>query len=285
MAVVLNSIAGIREALAGHLKEGNSVGFVPTMGALHEGHASLLDRARRENDAVVLGIFVNPTQFGPNEDYLKYPRPLEKDVEIARGCGVDFVFAPSVEEMYPAGFGTFVEPGEVAKPLCGNFRRGHFRGVATVVAKLFQIVKPSRAYFGQKDWQQTRVVSQLVRDLNFGVELVVCPIVRDSDGLALSSRNDYLSPEERRAALVLNRALSRAEELFSKGERKVATLRKALVETIESEPLAKVQYAEILDSETLEEIDHVAPGKRAVAALAVFVGKTRLIDNIILGPA
>ncbi|MFA6049002.1 MAG: pantoate--beta-alanine ligase [Candidatus Micrarchaeia archaeon] len=262
--------------------KGKTIGFVPTMGALHGGHASLLRAARKKNDSVVLSIFVNPAQFGPKEDFSKYPRPLAKDLALARREKVDFVFAPSVDEMYPPGFNEFAEPGKVALPLCGKSRPGHFKGVATAVARLFKIVCPTRAYFGQKDYQQTRVVEQLVRGLGLPVKIIVCPIVREKDGLAKSSRNAYLSERERRAATILSRSLRLAKKLFAKGERDARKIVPQMKALINSEPLARIDYVEIRDAENLSKIGKIS--RPAVAALAVFVGKTRLIDNAVLRP-
>ncbi len=261
--------------------KGKTLGFVPTMGALHQGHASLLKRARQENDFTALSIFVNPAQFAPNEDYKNYPRNLKADLQLARKQKVDFAFIPQAKQMYPEGFGEFVEPGKIAKPLCGKFRPGHFRGVATIVAKLFRIVVPARAYFGQKDFQQTLVVKQLVRRLNLPIEVIVCPTIREKSGLAKSSRNAYLSPAQRKAATILFRALQAAKKLFSGGERNAKRLQKAMLGAIAKEPTALVQYCEVRDAHTLE--PRVRIRGPVVAALAVFIGKTRLIDNELLG--
>lgn len=255
-------------------------GFVPTMGYLHEGHLSLVRRARAENDRVAVSIFVNPTQFGPHEDYNRYPRDLERDLRLLEPLGVDLVFAPSVEEMYPPGFQTWVIVDEVSRPLEGAARPGHFRGVATVVTKLFNIIQPDRAYFGQKDAQQAVVIRQMVRDLNIPVEIVVCPTVREPDGLAMSSRNTYLSPEERQAATVLFRALQAAKAHYEKGERDAERLREVMREVIRAEPLARLDYVSVAHPETLQELSHVEGP--ALLSLAVYIGKTRLIDNILL---
>lgn len=255
-------------------------GFVPTMGYLHEGHLSLVRRARAENDRVAVSIFVNPTQFGPHEDYNRYPRDLERDLRLLEPLGVDLVFAPSVEEMYPPGFQTWVIVEEVSRPLEGAARPGHFRGVATVVTKLFNIIQPDRAYFGQKDAQQAVVIRQMVRDLNIPVEIVVCPTVREPDGLAMSSRNTYLSPEERQAATVLFRALQAAKAHYEKGERDAERLREVMREVIRAEPLARLDYVSVAHPETLQELSYVEGP--ALLSLAVYIGKTRLIDNILL---
>lgn len=262
-------------------REGKSIGFVPTMGYLHEGHLSLVRRARAENDVVVVSIFVNPIQFGPNEDYDRYPRDFERDKMLLEKEGVDCVFYPSVEEMYPQDFSTYVEETVLSKPLCGRSRPGHFRGVCTVVAKLFNIVKPHRAYFGQKDAQQFRVLRRMVRDLNMDVEMIECPIVREPDGLAMSSRNVYLSPEERRQALALYRSLKLAEELFTKGERDALKIKREMEEFLRGFDKVKVDYVEIVDEETLEPVSKIE--KKVIVAVAAWVGKARLIDNVILG--
>jgi len=262
-------------------REGKSIGFVPTMGYLHEGHLSLVRRARAENDVVVVSIFVNPIQFGPNEDYDRYPRDFERDKMLLEKEGVDCVFYPSVEEMYPQDFSTYVEETVLSKPLCGRSRPGHFRGVCTVVAKLFNIVKPHRAYFGQKDAQQFRVLRRMVRDLNMDVEMIECPIVREPDGLAMSSRNVYLSPEERGQALALYRSLKLAEELFTKGERDALKIKREMEEFLRGFDKVKVDYVEIVDEETLEPVSKIE--KKVIVAVAAWVGKARLIDNVILG--
>lgn len=255
-------------------------GFVPTMGYLHEGHLSLIRRARAENDHVAVSIFVNPTQFGPHEDYNRYPRDLERDLRLLEPLQVDLVFVPSVEEMYPPGFQTWVIVEELSRPLEGASRPGHFRGVATVVAKLFNIVQPDRTYLGQKDAQQAVVIRRMVRDLNFPVEIVVCPTVREPDGLALSSRNTYLNPQERQAATVLFRALQAAKARYEAGERDGERLREAMREVLRGEPLARVDYVSVADPETLEELSRVEGP--ALLSLAVYIGNTRLIDNLLL---
>jgi pantoate--beta-alanine ligase len=261
---------------------GKRVGFVPTMGYLHEGHLSLVRRARRENDIVVVSIFVNPTQFGPNEDFERYPRDLKRDAELLKREGVDYLFHPKAEEMYPPGYSTFVEVEGLTETLCGAKRPGHFRGVATVVTKLLNIVQPDRAYFGEKDFQQLQVIKRLVRDLNIPVEVVGCPIVREEDGLALSSRNTYLSSEERESALALYKGLKLAKELFESGERDAERIKREVERLILSHPkVSKVDYVEIVDSETLKPVKEVKEGD--TIALAVFVGKTRLIDNYQFG--
>lgn len=255
-------------------------GLVPTMGYLHEGHLSLVRRARAENDHVAVSIFVNPTQFGPHEDLDRYPRDLNRDLSLLEPLGVDLVLAPPVEEMYPPGFQTKVVVEDVARPLEGAARPGHFVGVATVVCKLFNIFQPDRAYFGQKDAQQAVVIRRMARDLDFDLEIVVCPTVREPDGLAMSSRNVYLSPEERRAATVLFRALSAAQAAWQAGERDGERLRQQMRAVLAAEPLARPDYVSIADLDTLVELDQV--GERALASLAVRIGATRLIDNLIL---
>ena len=258
-----------------------SVGLVPTMGYLHEGHLSLVRRAREDCDHVIVSIFVNPTQFGPREDLSKYPRDLERDLGLLAPLGVDLVWMPTAEIMYPPGYQTWVEVEAITRPLEGSMRPGHFRGVTTVVAKLFNAVRPHRAYFGQKDAQQAAVIRQMTRDLSYPIEIVVCPIVREPDGLAMSSRNVYLDPEQRKAATVLSRSLHAAQEMYEHGERDAENLRATMKEVLASEPLAQVQYVSCADYDTLEELESVT-GK-ALLSLAVFVGKTRLIDNLVLG--
>ena len=262
-------------------EDGYTIGFVPTMGYLHEGHLSLVRKAREDNDKVVVSIFVNPTQFGPNEDYNRYPRDLERDMKLLEPIGVDAVFYPSVEQMYPEGYRTYVEVVDITERLCGASRPGHFRGVTTVCMKLFNIVMPHRAYFGKKDFQQYVVIKTMVRDLNMDLEIVPMPIVREPDGLAMSSRNTYLSPEERKAATCLYRSLKRAVELYEAGERDAAKIREEVVKVIEAEPLAKIDYAEVVDPETFRPVKKVEKG--TLVALAVFVGPARLIDNVQLG--
>ncbi len=257
------------------------VGLVPTMGYLHEGHISLADKARAECASVVASIFVNPTQFGPEEDLDSYPRDTPKDLKMLETAGVDLVWMPTPEVMYPEGFQTWVEVEEVGKPLEGAMRPGHFRGVTTVVSKLFNGVLPQKAYFGQKDAQQAAVIKQMTRDLNFPIEIVVCPTVREGDGLAMSSRNIYLKKDERKASTVLYQALQAAEKAYDDGERHGESLRKIMEDTIKTEPLARVQYVSCADTKTLHELDEVTNG--ALLSMAVFVGKTRLIDNLEVG--
>jgi len=257
------------------------VGFVPTMGYLHEGHLSLVRQARHECASVVVSIYVNPTQFGPNEDLNKYPRDLQRDLELLRSEGVNLVWTPSDNIIYPTGYQTWVMVEEVTKPLEGAIRAGHFRGVATVVTKLFNAVQPTKAYFGQKDAQQAVVIHQMTRDLNFPIEIVVCPTLREPDGLAMSSRNVYLKPDERQAAVVLARGLFKTKAVFDAGERDAAHLRGIVLDTLASEPMVMVQYVSCAHPDTLKELDSNV--ERALLSLAVTIGKTRLIDNIVLG--
>jgi pantoate--beta-alanine ligase len=274
----LRTIAETRRARAALTR---SVGLVPTMGFLHDGHLSLVRRARAENDHVIVSIFVNPTQFGPNEDLATYPRDEGRDLALLEAAGVDLVFAPTVDAVYPEGFETAVDVGSVAAPLEGTARPGHFRGVATVVLKLLNIVQPTRAYFGRKDAQQLAVVRRLVADLDLPVEVVACETVREPDGLALSSRNVYLNPTERKAATVLWQALTLARDLWTKGTRDAEAYRRRLGELIAAEPLATADYVSVADPVTLREIDRIQGP--ALVALAVRIGKTRLIDNLTLG--
>jgi len=260
---------------------GKTVGLVPTMGALHAGHASLIGMARSRCGAVAVSIFVNPTQFAPNEDYARYPRTLDADCAMAERTGADVVFAPAVEEMYPLGAETFVEVEQISDRLDGQSRPGHFRGVATVVAKLFIAGEPDFAFFGQKDAAQVAVLRRMIADLRMGLELVVCPIVREADGLALSSRNVYLSAEERKRALVLSRSLRHVEELVAGGERDAEKLRAAARTVIGEEPAVRVDYLALVDWATLEPVETAVPG--TLFAVAAWVGETRLIDNTILG--
>ncbi len=258
-----------------------TVGLVPTMGYLHEGHLSLASRSKEECAFTVVSIFVNPTQFGPNEDLSKYPRDLERDLQLLESAGVDLVWTPMPEVMYPAGYQTWVEVEQMTKPLEGAMRPGHFRGVTTVVAKLFNAVRPTRAYFGQKDAQQAAVIRQMVKDLNFPLQVIVCPTVREPDGLAMSSRNVYLDPDQRKAATILYRSLSAAKAAYDLGERNAESLRRIMQATLASEPLCHMQYVSCADYDTLQELEQVT-GK-ALLSMAVYFGKTRLIDNFVLG--
>lgn len=274
-------VSSLDELRAARLLLDGRLGLVPTMGYLHKGHLSLARRAREECDRVAASIFVNPTQFGPTEDLSKYPRDFDRDLSLLDAAGVDLVWTPGNETIYPPGFSTWVEVEGLTRPLEGAARPGHFRGVTTVVAKLFNAVQPQAAYFGQKDAQQAAVVRKMTRDLNFPVEIVVCPTVREADGLAMSSRNSYLSPEERKSAVVLFRALTAAREAFERGERDAESLRKVMSATLTSEPRARTQYVSCADYDTLEELATVT-GK-ALLSMAVFIGKTRLIDNFVVG--
>jgi pantoate--beta-alanine ligase len=275
------TIITLTDLRAARLSFKGRVGLVPTMGYLHEGHLSLVRRAQEECDHVVVSIFVNPTQFGPKEDLSKYPRDLDRDLSLLEPLRVDLAWMPTAESMYPPGYQTWVEVEGITRPLEGSMRPGHFRGVTTVVAKLFNAVQPDKAYFGQKDAQQAAVTRQMTRDLNFPLEIVVCPIVREPDGLAMSSRNVYLNPEQRKAATVLSRSLHAAKEAYEDGERDAEKLRRKMKEVLASEPLAQVQYVSCADYDTLEELEMMT-GK-ALLSMAVFMGKTRLIDNIVLG--
>ncbi len=257
-----------------------AVGFVPTMGYLHDGHLALVRWARAENSVVVVSIFVNPTQFGPSEDFNRYPRDIPRDLALLEKEGTDIVFMPSAEEMYPEGFSSWVVVEKVTEGLEGRSRPGHFRGVATVVNKLFNIVEPTKAYFGQKDAQQVVVIKKMVADLNMNLEIVVVPTVRESDGLAMSSRNVYLNPQERQAATVLFKALMLAKDLWAGGEKRADVLRREMEFLISREPLAQIDYVSIADPRTLEELSTIEGS--ALASLAVRIGKTRLIDNILL---
>jgi pantoate--beta-alanine ligase len=277
---IIRSIAEMQQVSDELRREGKTIGFVPTMGYLHEGHLSLLRRARELSDKTVLSIFVNPTQFAPNEDLDRYPRDFERDEALARAEGCDILFYPSVEEMYPQPYRTYVTVEEITRVLCGRSRPTHFRGVTTVVSKLFHIVKPHLAVFGQKDAQQAIVIKQMVRDLNFDVEIVVGPIVREPDGLALSSRNVYLSPEERKQAPLLYQSLMKAKEHIENGERDAGQVRKAIESVLQKAPLARVDYIEIVDTRDLKPLNPLQG--EVLIALAVFFGRTRLIDNVMV---
>jgi len=263
-------------------EENRTIGFVPTMGSLHEGHLSLIHEARAMCDVVVVSIFVNPTQFGPQEDFNSYPRNLTHDADLLAEYNVDYVFAPAVEEIYPPGFSTYVSVDELSEELEGASRPAHFRGVTTVVAVLLNLVRPDFAFFGQKDAQQTILIKRMVRDLAFNTEIVVLPIVREESGLAMSSRNNYLSKDGRQAATVLHRALTQARDAYDEGEHNAARLIEAVRSTIEKEPTARLDYVSVNNAETLAEIDKL-DDRPALISIAVFIGKTRLIDNIVLG--
>lgn len=277
----ITSVAEMQQRATAARDAGKTISFVPTMGFLHQGHASLLREGRAQSDLLVLSIFVNPTQFGVGEDFESYPRDLQQDSEIAAQSGVDIIFAPTAGEMYPQGYQTYINVETVSLPLCGASRPGHFRGVTTVVAKLFNIVKPSQAFFGEKDFQQLTVIRRMVRDLNMDVKIVGMPTVREDDGLAKSSRNTYLSPEERSAALCLSRSLAAVSDLYRSGETNVVRLREELLNILNSESLARIDYAEFRDGDSLEEVGQA--DDRTVVALAVRIGTTRLIDNTMIG--
>jgi pantoate--beta-alanine ligase len=279
---IARTIADVREQCRAFHADGNTIGFVPTMGALHEGHLSLLRASRQRCGHTVASIFVNPTQFAPTEDLDKYPRPFEADCALLEAEHVDLLFAPTAEEMYPAGATTFVTVEELSSRLDGLSRPGHFRGVATVVAKLFHIVQPDFAFFGQKDAAQVAVLGRMVRDLNFPLELVVCPTVREPDGLAMSSRNRYLSPSERKSSLALSRALNAMQSLAQQGEHRSDRLLAEGLRVLEAEPGMKIDYLSVVNPDTLEPVENVAAG--ALLAVAAFVGTTRLIDNVLLRP-
>lgn len=278
---VIHDVQAMQQAALAFRRQGKRIAFVPTMGFLHEGHASLLREGRKRGDLLVLSIFVNPTQFGPNEDLDRYPRNLEGDCALAEACGVDIVFAPTAAGMYPPGFQTTVSLGPLTEPLCGASRPGHFNGVAVVVAKLFGIVLPDVALFGKKDFQQLAVIRQMAIDLNLAVEVVGMPIVREADGLAMSSRNSYLSPEERQQALCLSRAIQQVRALFALGERSIDRLLAEARAQIEVVPSAVIEYLELRDATTLALVGQADQG--TLLALAVRIGSTRLIDNTLLG--
>jgi pantoate--beta-alanine ligase len=277
---VIEKISELKAAVAAQRKAGKTVGLVPTMGFLHEGHISLIKTSRSDNDITVLSIFVNPAQFGVNEDYDKYPKDIEGDSRKAEEAGTDIIFAPNSAEMYPQGYSTHVDMDGITDSMCGKSRPGHFKGVATVVTKLFNIVQPDKAYFGQKDAQQAAVIRKIVRDLNMDVDIIVCPIVREKDGLAMSSRNVYLNLEERKAALILSKSLFKAERLIKEGERDAHKIRSSIEKEISSETLADIDYVTVVDAETLEEIKLLKG--TILAAVAVRFGRTRLIDNIVM---
>ncbi|NLK77448.1 MAG: pantoate--beta-alanine ligase [Clostridiales bacterium] len=276
---IITTIEELRPIIKGWKREGLTVGLVPTMGYLHDGHKSLIVKAVAENDKVVVSDFVNPTQFGANEDLSSYPRDIERDAALCEAAGADIIFHPEPEEMYYPDKCTFVDMDKLTKGLCGKTRPVHFSGVCTVVSKLFNIVTPDRAYFGQKDAQQLAVIKRMVRDLNFDITVVGCPIVREADGLALSSRNTYLSDTERKAALILNKSLTIGKEMIEAGEKDAAKVREAIIKNMETEPLAKVDYVEIVDNENLEPVQTI--DVPCLVATAVYIGKTRLIDNFV----
>ncbi|WP_270566602.1 pantoate--beta-alanine ligase [Clostridium beijerinckii] len=275
--MLVKEIKELRNLIKSWKRDGLSIGYVPTMGALHEGHESLIKRAVKENDKVVVSVFVNPTQFGPNEDYDSYPRNINKDLELCVNAGASIVFNPEPSEMYYGDKSTSVSVSGLTSVLCGAKRPGHFDGVCLVVSKFLNIVTPDKAYFGEKDAQQVAVIKRMVRDLNIDVEIVACPIIREEDELAKSSRNTYLSKDERKAALVLSRSLEIAKDALRKGERNANNIKNSIKEVLNSEPLAKIDYVEIVDSDSLESVEIIK--KNVLIPIAVYIGKTRLIDN------
>ena len=277
---IITQINEMRSVVSGIKSRGKTIGFVPTMGYLHEGHLSLVRESFREADVTVVSIFVNPTQFGPREDFMEYPRDMNRDSEILEREGVDYLFAPPADEMYPERYKTYVEVHDLQDKLCGRSRPGHFRGVCTVVLKLFNIINPDISFFGQKDAQQAIILKRMVQDLNLEVKIEVLPIIREEDDLALSSRNTYLGQEERKAALSLSKSLKEAQSMIEDGQRDSEAIIKRIRELINMEPLAKIDYVEIVDTDKLDPIARIE--KEALVALAVFIGKVRLIDNTIL---
>lgn len=277
---VVKTISEVREIVSSWRKEGLSVGLVPTMGFLHEGHQSLIEKSVSQNDRTVVSVFVNPIQFGPNEDLEAYPRDLEHDKTLVEKAGGNLIFHPEPSEMYPGHFTSFIDTTETTELLCGAVRPIHFRGVCTVVGKLFNIVCPDRAYFGQKDAQQLATIRRFVRDLNFPVEIIPCPIIREEDGLAKSSRNTYLSPEERQAALILSKSLRLGREAIEKGEENAQRVINIIKENLSTEPLARIDYVEIVDFENIQRVEKIEG--ETLVAIAVYIGKTRLIDNFII---
>ena len=280
---IVKTVGEIRDIVKAWRREGLTVGLVPTMGYLHEGHQSLIARSAAQNDRTVVSVLVNPIQFGPNEDLEAYPRDIERDKAAVVAAGGDVIFHPEPEEMYPPHFTSFVDTTETTELLCGAVRPVHFRGVCTVVSKLFNIVQPDRAYFGQKDAQQLATIKRFVRDLNFDIEIVPCPIVREEDGLAKSSRNTYLNPQERKAALILSKSLTIGRQLVEAGERDANVVATAIRQHLETEPLAKVDYVEVVDFQTVQRVNRIAG--ETLVAIAVYIGKTRLIDNFIVNQA
>lgn len=274
---IISKINETRNKINEWKKQGLSIGFVPTMGCLHQGHLSLIEQARQENDKVIVSIFVNPLQFGPTEDFSRYPRSLDKDLEGCKNFGADLVFTPSLNELLPETNLVYVDVDLLGNNLCGSSRPGHFRGVCTIVAKLFNILTPDRSYFGQKDAQQLAIITRMVKDLNFNTIIVPCPIVREADGLAMSSRNVYLTPEERKSATIISKSLTAAKSLLEQGERDSLNIKSFIIDSIKSEPLANIDYVEIVDHESLQYVDTIE--KPILIAVAVYFGKTRLIDN------
>lgn len=278
---VVKTIKETREIVAAWRKEGLTVGLVPTMGYLHEGHQSLIAKSVSENDRTVVSVFVNPIQFGPNEDLEAYPRDLERDMQLVEATGGDLIFNPEPSEMYPSHFTSFIDTTETTELLCGAVRPIHFRGVCTVVGKLFNIVRPDRAYFGQKDAQQLATIRRFVRDLDFGIDIVPCPIIREDDGLAKSSRNTYLNAEERQAALILSKSLALGKKAIEEGEKDAKKVIEIIKSNLSTEPLARIDYVEVVDFENIQRVDTIAG--ETLVAIAVYIGKTRLIDNFIIG--
>ena len=278
---VVKTIKEVREIVGGWRQEGLSVGLVPTMGYLHEGHQSLIKKSASQNDRTVVSVFVNPIQFGPNEDLEAYPRDLNRDIKAVEEAGGDLIFNPEPSEMYPGHFTSFIDTTETTELLCGAVRPVHFRGVCTVVGKLFNIVTPDRAYFGQKDAQQWATIRRFVRDLSFPLEIIACPIVREDDGLAKSSRNTYLNAEERQAALILSKSLKKGKEAIESGEKDAKTIIAIIKNSLQSEPLARIDYVEVVDFENIQRVDKIEG--ETLVAIAVYIGKTRLIDNFIIG--
>lgn len=277
---ICSTIDAVRKQVKEWKREGLTIGFVPTMGYLHEGHRSLMDAARKENDKVVVSIFVNPMQFGPTEDLESYPRDLQKDATLCEGVGVDLIFHPEPEEMYPEGFCSYVDMNGLTTELCGKSRPIHFRGVQTVVLKLFHIVTPDNAYFGQKDAQQLAVIKRMVKDLSVDITIHGCPIIREEDGLAKSSRNTYLNAQERQAALILSKSLKEGQRLIAEGQKDADAIKKAITDYIQTEPMAKIDYVDVVDFDTITPIHTIS--EETLVAIAVYIGKTRLIDNFIV---
>ncbi|ENK1244573.1 pantoate--beta-alanine ligase [Clostridium botulinum] len=274
---IVHTIKDVKEVIKKWKDKNLSIGYVPTMGYLHEGHASLIKKAREENDKVIVSIFVNPIQFGPNEDYSTYPRDLTKDSALCEEIGADLIFSPEASEMYPSKIYSHVDVDTLTEKLCGEKRPGHFQGVCTVLTKFFNILSPTKAYFGEKDAQQLAVVKKMVEDLNFPVEIIGCPIVRESDGLAKSSRNTYLNTEERKSSLILNKSLKEALKSLESGERNLNNIKNIIIDTLNKETLAKIDYVSIVDSSTLQPVEKLHSS--ILIAIAVYIGKTRLIDN------
>jgi len=277
--IVANSIYEIRQIIKDWKRAGLSIGFVPTMGYLHEGHASLIEQARKENDRVVVSIFVNPIQFGPNEDYERYPRDFGRDSKVCQQKGADLIFYPDIKEMYPVKNLCYVDVEMLGDYLCGSKRKGHFRGVCTVVSKLFNIIAPDKAYFGQKDAQQLAIIKRMVKDLNFDIEIIACPTVREEDGLAMSSRNAYLSPEQRKIAPMIFKTLMKAKQLMEKGEKKAISIKNFIADELAKYDDFKIDYVEVVDTDALQPVEEIQ--SEVLVAVAVYLGSTRLIDNFV----